>query len=72
MHFLTPYINKLFCFQEEEQKNLELEMQKRRERIEKWRLERKMQDIAQAKLSELGMFGFECRWYLLFIPSCVY
>jgi len=39
---------------EEEQKNLELEMQKRRDRIEKWRLERKMQEIAQAK-SDLGI-----------------
>jgi hypothetical protein len=28
-------------------------MQKRRERIEKWRLERKMQEIAQVK-SDLG------------------
>lgn len=28
-------------FQEEEQKRLEVEMQKRRERIEKWRAERK-------------------------------
>lgn len=31
----------LFCWQEEEQKRLELEMQKRRERIEMWRSERK-------------------------------
>lgn len=32
---------------------MDLEMQKRRERIEKWRLERKMQEIAQVK-SDLG------------------
>ena len=43
----------IFCLKEEEQKTLELEMQKRRERIEKWRLERKMQEIAQVK-SDLG------------------
>ncbi|KAH3873461.1 hypothetical protein DPMN_036696 [Dreissena polymorpha] len=32
---------KISSFQEEEQKQLEMEMQKRRERIEQWRQERK-------------------------------
>ncbi|XP_071447908.1 probable ATP-dependent RNA helicase DDX46 isoform X1 [Hetaerina americana] len=34
---------------EEEQKTLELEMQKRRERIERWRAERKKKELEQAK-----------------------
>lgn len=36
-------------FQEEEQKKLELEMQKRRERIERWRAERKKKEVEAIK-----------------------
>ena len=42
--FHVPLIQCAFGFQEEEQKHLEEEMQKRRERIEKWRTERKRQN----------------------------
>lgn len=35
--------------QEEEQKRLELEMQKRRERIERWRAERKKKELEATK-----------------------
>lgn len=35
--------------QEEEQKRLEMEMQKRRERIERWRAERKMKELEATK-----------------------
>ncbi|XP_046639989.1 probable ATP-dependent RNA helicase DDX46 [Daphnia pulicaria] len=48
---------------EEEQKTLDLEMQKRRERIEKWRLERKMQEIAQVK-SDLANQRAGKKWSL--------
>jgi ATP-dependent RNA helicase DDX46/PRP5 len=36
-------------FQEEEQKRLEQEMQKRRERIERWRAERKKKELEVTK-----------------------
>ncbi|XP_045034713.1 probable ATP-dependent RNA helicase DDX46 [Daphnia magna] len=48
---------------EEEQKTLDLEMQKRRERIEKWRLERKMQEMAQVK-SDLANQRAGKKWSL--------
>jgi hypothetical protein len=53
---------------------LDLEMQKRRERIEKWRLERKMQEIAQVK-SDLGnnleitFKKTDCLIYFIILPS---
>ena len=43
----------LYFLQEEEQKHLEEEMQKRRERIEKWRQERKkQQDLVPINISQ--------------------
>ena len=39
----------LFCDQEAEQARLELEMKRRRERIEKWRAERKVKEVEQTK-----------------------
>lgn len=44
-------IVKYFCFifQEEEQSRLEAEMQKRRDRIERWRAERKRKELESAK-----------------------
>lgn len=42
-------IDTIFILQEEEQKRLELEMQKRRERIERWRAERKKKELEATK-----------------------
>ena len=44
------------AFQEEEQKRLEAEMQKRKDRIEKWRAERKKQMLAEVKETLACMF----------------
>jgi ATP-dependent RNA helicase DDX46/PRP5 len=50
-------------FQEEEQKRLEQEMQKRRERIERWRAERKKKELEvtkkEIKGSLLGLYSFQ-------------
>jgi len=53
---LLVLLNKLWelllfhqLFQEEEQKRLEQEMQKRRERIERWRAERKKKELEVTK-----------------------
>jgi ATP-dependent RNA helicase DDX46/PRP5 len=56
-------------FQEEEQKRLEQEMQKRRERIERWRAERKKKELEvtkkEIKGSLLGLYNFS-KW-----PVCI-
>lgn len=48
MNRRIPYHRRV-CLQEEEQKRLELEMQKRRERIERWRAERKKKELEATK-----------------------
>lgn len=47
VHDCITYIP--LILQEEEQKRLELEMQKRRERIERWRAERKKKELEATK-----------------------
>lgn len=55
-------------FQETEQKKLELEMQKRRERIERWRAERKKKELDSVKKDVRTTIM--CMYKCIYVPIC--